>query len=104
MQHKVDLHKEVELTLNSFDGASRAEASPFLYTRLMARMESGSASIWSRCVAILARPAVSLGILFIFLLMNGYLILSSFSAEEDQPQQDYVAQQITYFDSNSPTP
>lgn len=104
MQHKEDFQKEVDLTLNSFDGASRAEASAFFYTRLIARMESGSFSIWTRWAAILARPAVSLGILFIFLLMNGYLILSNRPQEDEIPQQDYVSQQITYFDNNSPRP
>jgi hypothetical protein len=104
MQQKEDLQKEVDLTLNSFEGASRAEAPAFLYTRLIARMESRSASIWSRWVEVLARPAVSLGILFIFLVMNGYLILSNISQEDETTQQDYVAQQITYFESNSPNP
>jgi hypothetical protein len=104
MQHKQDLQKEVDLTLNSFDGASRAEAPAFFYTRLIARMESGSVSIWSRWVEILARPVVSLSILFIFLLMNGYLILSNLPEEEEVSQQDYVSQQITYFDTNSPNP
>lgn len=104
MQHKQDLQKELDLTLNSFDGASRAEAPAFFYTRLIARMESGSVSIWSRWVEILARPAVSLGILFIFLLMNGYLILNNLPQEEEVSQQDYVSQQITYFDTNSPNP
>jgi hypothetical protein len=104
MQHKEDFQKEVDLTLNSFDGASRAEAPAFFYTRLIARMESVSVSIWSRWAAILARPAVSLGILFIFLLMNGYLILSNLPKEEESHQQDYISQQITYFDTNSPNP
>lgn len=104
MQHKEDFQKEVDLTLNSFDGASRAEAPAFFYTRLIARMESGNLSIWTRWTAILARPAVSLSILFIFLLMNGYLILSNLPQEEEMVQHDYVTQQITYFETNSPNP
>ena len=104
MQHKEDFQKEVDLTLNSFDGASRAEAPAFFYTRLIARMESANVSIWTRWAGILARPAVSLGILFIFLLMNGYLILNNLPKEEEMVQHDYVTQQITYFDTNSPNP
>ncbi len=104
MQHKEDLQKEIERTLNSFDGASRAQASPFFYTRLIGRMESGNISIWNRWVEFLARPAVSLGILFVFLLMNGYLILNNLPQDEEPGQPEYVSQQITYFDTNTPTP
>lgn len=104
MQQHDDIQRQVELTMNSLEGLSRAETRPFFYTRLKARMDAGYDSIWSRSLALLARPAVALSILVVFLMINGYLILSSINHPEENIQQDYVAQQISYFDTNMPTP
>lgn len=94
------IHNEVELTLNCLDGLSRAEASPFFFTRLTAKMESAPLSVWTRALAFLSQPAVSLSLLFFFLLLNGYLVFSSLQEnEETGSTQDYVAQQISYFDN-----
>lgn len=94
------MDKEVQLTLNSLDGAERASAGPYFYTRLMARMESEEASIWVRSAAWLARPQVALGLLVFFLLVNGLLLFNSLNDKEEVAAPDYVAQQITYFESN----
>lgn len=103
MEQHHDIQRQIDLTMGSLDGMSKAETTPFFYTRLMARMESGSDSIWTRSLAFLARPAVALSILFVFLLINGYLIMSNLNQPEENFQQDYVAQQISYFETNSPT-
>ncbi|HLO83004.1 MAG TPA: hypothetical protein VK166_18705 [Chitinophagaceae bacterium] len=104
MQQHEDIQRQIDLTMGSLDGMSKAEAPAFFYTRLMARMESGTDSIWTRSLAFLARPAVALSILFVFLLINGYLIMTNLNQQEENIQQDYVAQQISYFDTNSPNP
>lgn len=104
MQHHDDIQRQVDLTMNSLDGLSRAETMPFFYTRLTARIESRYESFWAKSLSFLARPAVALSILFVFLLINGYLIFSNLGQPEETIQQDYVAQQISYFDNNSPTP
>jgi hypothetical protein len=36
---KEDLHKKIDEVLNSLDGMQRAEASPFLYSKIRNRME-----------------------------------------------------------------
>jgi hypothetical protein len=102
MQQHDDIQRQVNQTLGSLDGMLKAETTPFFYTRLMARMESGSDSIWTKSLAFLARPAIALSILFVFLLINGYLIMSNLNQQEENIQQEYVAQQITYFETNSP--
>lgn len=103
MQQHDDIQRQVDLTMNSLDELSRAETMPFFYTRLAARMDRRYESIWTKSLSLLARPAVALSILFVFLLVNGYLIFSSLEQREDAIQQDYVAQQISYFDNNMPT-
>jgi hypothetical protein len=104
MQQHEDIQRQIDLTMDSLDGMSKAETPSFFYTRLMARMESGTDNIWTKSLAFLARPAVALSILFVFLLINGYLIMSNLNQPEENIQQDYVAQQISYFDTNSPNP
>jgi hypothetical protein len=55
-------------------------------------------------MAWLAKPAVSLGILLLFLMLNGYLLMNRFQQEDEQvtPGTEYVAQQISYFDNGTP--
>ena len=104
MKSREQIQSEVDKTLDSLEGLQRAETTPFFYTRLMARMDSAPTSVWNQWMAFIARPAVSLGLLFLFLLMNGYLIFNKFSQDNESVPQgsDYVAQQITYFDNNTP--
>jgi hypothetical protein len=103
MQQNDHIQRQVDLTMDSLDGLGKAETTPFFYTRLMARMEAGTDSIWTRSLALLSRPVVALSILFVFLLINGYLIMSNLNQPEENIQQDYVAQQISYFETNSPS-
>src|SRR5512140_3850019 len=100
MQQFDDIQRQVDLTMNSLDGLSPAETRPFFYTRLTAKMNSGYDNVWTKSLAFLSRPAVALSILVVFLLINGYLILSNLGPSEETMQQDYVAQQISYFDNN----
>jgi len=104
MKSREQIQNEVERTLESLDGLERAETTPFFYTRLMARLETAPVGVWNQWMAFIARPVVSLSILFLFLLMNGYLLINKISEENEQGPQasDYVAQQITYFDNNTP--
>ena len=104
MKNREDIQKEVDLTLGSLDGLTRAETAPFFYTRLKARMSRQEAGEWSRWMGWLARPSVSMGILLLFLLINGYLLFNLYNQGEEQltPTTDYVAQQISYFEPNTP--
>lgn len=104
MHSSKKIQEQVEQAMNSLDNMKRAEAPPFFYTRLMARLDSTEATIWNRSMNFLSRPAVSLGLLFLFLVMNGYLIVSKITDEGDQAPvgNEYVAQQITYFDNSTP--
>jgi hypothetical protein len=90
---------EVESTLNSLDGLQPVGTDPFFYTRLIARMEATPPNFWARAAYFLAQPAVSLSILFFFLVLNGFLIFSAGQETEEGPHQEYVAQQISYFDN-----
>ena len=104
MRNREQIEREIDQTMESLDGLKRAEADPFFYTRLIARVENGQVGVWNQWMAYISRPAVSLGLLLLFLVMNGYLLLNKLSEDNEQTAQapDYAAQQITYFDNNTP--
>jgi hypothetical protein len=62
-------HEEIESTLKSLDGISRADMPPFFYTRLQAQLDKRIASpnnFWT----IITRPAVSLVTLSLLVVLN----------------------------------
>jgi hypothetical protein len=62
-------HEEIESTLKSLDGISRADMPPFFYTRLQAQLDKRIASpnsFWT----IITRPAVSLVTLSLLVTLN----------------------------------
>jgi len=106
MDGKKDISRLTDQVLNSLDGIQRAETQPFFYTRLMAKMETGSSNEWNKWMSILSRPVVSLGILLVFLMINGYLIFSKMEAEKDvsMASSDYTVMQVSYMDNNPELP
>jgi hypothetical protein len=69
--------RQVDEILDSLSGMEKAEPRPFFYTRLQARMSAETdMSAWGRAVALVSRPAVALGMLVVFLLVNGYILFN----------------------------
>ncbi len=66
----------IEEILNSTDGMQRAEANPYLYTRIKANMaNSPSATSWELVARFLTRPAVAIITVFMFLAVNVSVIV-----------------------------
>ena len=76
---KQRIEKLVEETLNSFDGAKKAEPKPFLLTRVLARMQGQAEvqNIWARAGSFLSKPAVALAGLLLIVLVNAAIIMSN---------------------------
>ena len=70
MQEKENIDDRVERALNSLDGTQRAQPSPWLYNRVLARMRKEEKSAWTQVGDFLARPAIAFGGLFIVLAIN----------------------------------
>lgn len=106
MKSKKDIAQLTDQVMNSLDGIQRAETQPFFYTRLMARMEGGTLHGWNRWMAYLSRPAVSLALLLVFLVINGYLIFNQLSAQPEMTPaaSDYAVMQVSYLDDNPELP
>ena len=111
MAKKEYTEQELEAILNSFDGVEKASPGPFLYTRLMAKMQESDDSIWSRILQFITRPVFAVGITLIFLLINAYILLNQFSRSEQQVEDstqivamEYNSLTATIYDNNNETP
>jgi hypothetical protein len=103
MQMEKDITSHIEAVLNSLDGIEKAAPQPFFYTRLLARMEQVNASPWNKWMVLLSKPAVAVGILSFFILLNGLMLFSHGSPEEDNTSaaNDYSVVQHSSYDPNA---
>ena len=71
MENKSNMNNEIEATLNSLDNMGRAEASPYFYTKLEARLQQRKAPVTEGFLQrILNNPAVAVSMLTVFLILN----------------------------------
>jgi hypothetical protein len=112
MNKKENINKLVEETLNSVDSIKRAEAKPFLLTRIHARMNKGTESVWEKAGWFIGRPAVAFAGLCLVVLVNTMVIVlnnpSAQTTVADQPAQtqtdefSYTVATIYDFENTQP--
>lgn len=76
MTSKEKIQQEIEQTLQCLDGVKRAEANPFLFTRIQARMAKKD-SVWERAFSFISRPAIAVAIVLLVMTVNGWALLGS---------------------------
>jgi hypothetical protein len=76
MTQKEKIQEEIERTLQSLNSVKRAEANPFLFTRIKARMNKKSSG-WESVFSFLNKPAIAIAILLIVMAVNGWALLGS---------------------------
>ncbi|MCH5689959.1 hypothetical protein LWM68_40480 [Niabella sp. W65] len=69
-------NSEIDEILNSLDGVTRAEARPYMHTRIMARIQEEN-NFWTKTVGFLAKPAVAIACIAAVLLANTYTVIKS---------------------------
>ncbi|MFN5421977.1 MAG: hypothetical protein ACK5AO_01810 [bacterium] len=95
-----------EEILNSLDGASKAEPSPFLYTRIQSRLNDENKSPDSIVLRFLTRPSVALAIAMMFVLINGFILAGKIKGkgnteESNQPLAvEYVQHVVNPYETN----
>lgn len=75
MKAKEHIEQEVDKTLGSLDGAKRAVANPYLFTRIKASLEREERSIWSMTTTFISRPAVAFAAFLVAVLLNAAVFL-----------------------------
>jgi len=87
MNNRKNIQEEIEKTLSSLDGIQRTEASPYLVTRIKARLEREEKSFWGRALMFLTRPSVAVPAIVLTILINTVLFFE-FKSEKIQIPQD----------------
>lgn len=99
MNRQPDIDKKVTETLESLEGIQRAEAAPYFFTRLKARLEREERNIWEKIGSLLARPAIAISTLCFVLALNAFILLArdtatpsaTISIQNDQsPEEDFI--------------
>jgi hypothetical protein len=109
MKAKKQIEQEVDKTLSSLDGMQRAEANPYLFTRIKARLEKEERSLWSLATEFISRPAVAIAAIFVAVLIN-LTVFFEFRPESSETGQDdeqlfaseYNLSSDTIYDSTDP--
>ena len=73
MTSKEKIQQEIEQTLQCLDGVKRAEANPFLFTRIKARMDR-RATLWERTFSFISKPAFAIAIVVVVMAVNGWAL------------------------------
>jgi len=112
MNNKENINKLVEEALSSVDSIKRAEAKPFLLTRIHARMNKDYGSVWEKAGWFVTRPAVAFAGLCLIVLINVTVIFSNNSFSQamvaEQPAQtstdefSYTVATIYDFENTQP--
>ena len=93
MRNKEEIQYEIDKTLQCLDGIKRAEANPFLYTRIKARMQKDSG--WEKVISFITRPAVVFTTLIILIAING---LTFFNTADENSTTENESFATTDFD------
>ncbi len=76
MTNRNDIEKLVNETLGSFDGIQKAGPRPFMFTRIMARMNQKEETIWERIAFLVSKPAVAFATVILFLAINAFVLFN----------------------------
>ena len=81
--------KWVDEAMQSLDGIQRVPANPFLYTRILARIEN-KMGMWEKAAGLLSKPVFALASIVLFLTINMAVILWG-----QQKAESNIAQKLT---------
>lgn len=94
MNKEEQISKLIDETLASVDSINRAEAKPFLLTRIHARMNKQIESVWEKAGWFITRPAVAFSGLCMIILINLAVIVFNGTADNANATEQ-VAQSPT---------
>jgi len=103
--------QEIDAIMRSLDGAGRASAGDFFFTRLQARLQQQGSSAWERATGWIARPAVAITGLLLILLLNSIIVVRQVEKLADGTDQaslqafaeEYRLQVPTFYDNTDKT-
>ena len=88
MKAKYQIEQEVDKTLDSLEGIEKAEANPYLFTRVKASLVREEKSVWSKAIGFIGKPAIAVAAIFLVVLINASIIFKSGSGQAQSTGQD----------------
>ena len=80
MTQKEKIQQEIEKTLETLNGVKRAEANPYLFTRITARMNRKTNG-WEDVFSFISKPVIAVAILLLVMAVNGWALWGSDSGD-----------------------
>jgi hypothetical protein len=90
MKDKVQIQREVDKALESLDGIQRAQANPYLFTRVKAALQNEESGAWGQAIQFMGRPVVAIATIVLILIINMAVFFSVRSESSDEDQQLYA--------------
>lgn len=111
MNRQEQIQKMTEEALKSLDGAARASAKPFLLTRIRARLDSGTDTIWERACRLISRPEIAITVIALVIATNALIMITgnkpaetTLSNEQLTAADDLSANTAILFNTENPEP
>ena len=98
MTQKEKIQQEIERTLQSLDGISRAEANPFLFTRIKARIDRNN-GLWERTFSFVSKPLVAVAVLALVMSINGWSFLGNTNSSTTETYAENDAPALPEFEN-----
>ena len=109
MKKQEHIENQIDRALNSLEGIQRAEANPYLYTRIKARLDGKEGAFWNVAANFLTRPVAVMATFLFLVIMNITFIVESrrhdvqpTAAEQTDETQlvasDYNMAQTAFYD------
>ncbi|UAY51944.1 hypothetical protein [Ferruginibacter albus] len=83
---KSNIQSKIDVTLDSVNDAVRAEPKPFLFTRIMARLEEVKETYWERIGKLFSRPSIAIVGLSLMLVLNAAVIFININRAKNASQ------------------
>ena len=90
MKNDENIERQIEEALNSIGSIQRATPKPYLFTRLNARLNKQTKSIWESAAAFISRPAVVAISLCLILTINISVLLINISSTKNTTNETAV--------------
>ena len=82
MKNNQSLNSKIAEVLNSIESIERAEPRPFLFTRVMAKMQATKETVWEKAGGFISRPSFAIAGLSLVIVLN--IMVMTFRSKENK--------------------
>ena len=97
MNRKENINKLIEEAIGSVDAVTRATPKPYLLTRINARMNKVTESVWEKAGWFIGRPAIAFTGLCMIVLLNVMVVMFNKKSDATTTAEQTVQTQADEF-------